>query len=490
MLGCTMSTLSSGSVLGAALSLAVTTMGAGVLTLPSAYADAGVIPATLLLAGVAVLTVFSVDYIIVGVEKLGRNSYEELARELLGKKAEEGVRWTLMLYNVGSAVSYLVIIQDLVEPLQPFITRYLPLLTTPKHTLLSFWAVVILPLSCVPTLGALHVSSFLAISATGLICALIIFRYFIPGPTVPSSVTMAALANGAIPVKWWWGNHPLLALPIIMFSFDCQSLVFQIYAGLGDMRRSVMMRVSIISLVVTGIIHAAVGIFGYLSNPVDVRDNIISNYDPKVDRLFRMGYILYSTPIVLAYVLMLFPIRDSIFFFWYGYSSASVATHVPRRKDFTLLVNQEEALELIVSAKEEHRQQHSHCNGFTCNNTNYGSAKEVLQHVVEAKKHQNETERIPLRDHLIISVTLNAFCVAIALLAPGMVSVVSLLGALCSSTLCFVVPGLYRWQLHYKNIARLNTFWEFGLMVSMIAFGVIAAVLGTATSVKSAFFSM
>jgi amino acid permease len=472
--------VNSGSVLGAALSLAVTTMGAGILTLPSSYADAGIIPATLVLAGVAVFTVFSVDFIILGVDKLGRNSYEELTRELLGKRMEEVVRWMLIIYNTGAAISYLVVVEDLVAPLQPLVTSYFPLLTTPKHTLLTVWAVLILPLSCVPTLGALHLSSFLAIAATSLICCMIIFRYFVPGPTPPSAMTKEALANGTASASWWWGTNPLLALPIIMFSFDCQSLVFQIYASLDDMRRSTMMKVSIVSLIVTGIIHAAVGFFGYLSNPVDVRDNIISNYDPNVDYLFRVGYILYAAPIILAFVLLLFPIRDSIFILWYGYSSASVATHVPRSKDFTRLVDQEEKLELLSHTEGEA--------GAALKHT-YGSVEEELRHVVEAKKRHNDVETIPARDHLIISITLSTLCVTVALIVPGIVTVVSLLGGLCSSTLCFLVPGLYRYQMHCKHIARCHNVLEWCVMTLMVVLGAVATVLGTAVSVQGVFFN-
>ncbi|KPI85440.1 amino acid permease-like protein (AAT26) [Leptomonas seymouri] len=472
--------LSSGSVLGAALSLAVTTMGAGILTLPSAYADAGIIPATLVLIGVAVFTVFSVDFIILGVDKLGRNSYEELTRELLGKRMEEVVRWMLIVYNFGAAISYLVVVEDLVAPLQPLVTNHFPLLTTPKHTLLTLWSLLILPLSCVPTLGALHFSSFLAISATSLICCMIVFRYFVPGPTAPSAMTVEAVANGTTSASWWWGINPLLALPIIMFSFDCQSLVFQIYAGLDDMRRSNMMKVSTISLIVTGVIHASVGFFGYLSNPADVRENIISNYDPKVDSLFTVGYILYAAPIILAFVLLLFPIRDSIFILWFGYSSASAATHVPRSKDFVRLVNQEESLELLSRAEDEA--------GAALKKT-YGSVEEELQHVIDAKKHHNDIETIPPRDHLIISVTLSTLCVTVALIVPGIVSVVSLLGGLCSSTLCFLVPGLYRWQMHYKNIARCHNNSEWCIMTMMVILGVVAAVLGTVVSIQDVFFA-
>ncbi|KAK7196909.1 amino acid permease-like protein [Novymonas esmeraldas] len=496
MFACTDLRVSSGSVLGAALSLAVTTMGAGILTLPSAYADAGVVPSTLALAGVGCLTVYSIDCIVLAVDKIGRNSYEELTRDLLGRVAEELIRAMLFVYNIGSAIGYLVVVEDLIAPMQPLVTSYLPVLTTPKHTLLSFWAVVILPLSCIPTLGALHVSSFLAISATTLICIMIVFRYFVPGPTEPSAITAAAIANDTLSVSWWRGRHTLLALPIVMFSFDCQSLVFQIYAGLDDMRRSVMMKVSVVSLIVTGVIHAAVGLFGYLTNPVDVRDNIISNYDPNVDKLFKVGYILYAVPIIVAFVIILFPIRDSIFILWYGYSAASVATHVPRSRDFTRLVEKEEALELLVGADgapvngkavpQSNGEGNGHSNG-NGHAKSYGSVEETLKRVVERKKHHNPVETISARDNLLISVSLSTFCVAVALVVPGIVSVVSLLGGLCSSTLCFTIPGLYRWKMHYTDVAPCRTMWDWSLMVFMIGFGVVGGAVGTAVSVMTFF---
>ncbi|KPA76584.1 amino acid permease-like protein (AAT26) [Leptomonas pyrrhocoris] len=472
--------LRSGSTLGAALSLAVTTMGAGILTLPSAYADAGIIPATLVLTGVAVFTVFSIDCIVLAIEKIGRNSYEELTGELLGRHAEEFIRWMLLIYNVGSAIGYLVVIGDLIDPLQPLVTSHFPLLTTSKHTLLAVWTVLILPLSCVPTLGALHVSSFLAITATSLICCMIIFRYFVPGPTEPSAMTAQAVASGTATASWWWGVNPLLALPIIMFSFDCQSLVFQIYAGLDDMRRSNMMKVSVLSLIVTGVIHAAVGFFGYISNPIDVRDNIISNYDPKVDRLFTVGYVLYAAPIILAFVIMLFPIRDSIFILWYGYSSASVATHVPRSRDYAHLADEEEKLLSIAVAEED-----ASCIEIITNH--YGTVtEEKLQAIVERKKHHNSIETIPARDHLLISITLSTLCVSVALIVPGIVSVVALLGGLCSSTLCFTVPGLYRYRLHRRGIAHFTNWWSWSLTLFMIGFGVVGGTLGTMVAVMNA----
>lgn len=60
------------------------------------------------------------------------------------------------------------------------------------------------------------------------------------------------------------------------------------------------------------------------------------------------------------------------------------------------------------------------------------------------RNRRNTLESISLRDHLIVSLTLSTVCIALALIVPGMVGVVSLLGSGCSSVLCFIVPALYR----------------------------------------------
>lgn len=62
--------------MGAAINLAVTTMGAGILTLPSAFADAGILFAFLLIFIIGVFTVASVDFMVLSIEKMGLNSYE------------------------------------------------------------------------------------------------------------------------------------------------------------------------------------------------------------------------------------------------------------------------------------------------------------------------------------------------------------------------------------------------------------------------------
>ncbi|CCW66238.1 unnamed protein product [Phytomonas sp. Hart1] len=459
-------------VLGAALSLSVTTMGAGILTLPSAYADAGIVLATLLMVFIAVMTVYSIDFIVHSIEKLGLNSYEEITRRLFGRKAEEMVRITLVTYLTGCAVSYLVVIGDLLAPLQPILSQYVKILLTPRHTLFLYWAFFVLPLSCVSNLGSLHGISFLAITSTLMISGMVVYRYFVPNsPQVGDSFSKngktAAYMNSQMNrVSWWWGKNFLLTIPITMFSFDCQSLVFQIYAGLNNMSRRTMFTVATVSLIISTTIHGVVGLFGYLTNPTDVRENIINNYDPTSDRLFAVGYMIYLIPINLAFILLVIPIRDSVFILWYGYSQASVATHVPQPNRFVRIVDEEEQIALLSSEN------------------NLDTESDILMHMIQMKKKAlNTIETISMRDHMIVSISLSMICITVALFIPNIVSIIAPLGAICSSTLCFTLPGLYRWKLNQLNISKYANTLEQIQTIALIILGIFSGVVGTIVSI-------
>lgn len=84
-------------------------------------------------------------------------------------------------------------------------------------------------------------------------------------------------------------SKTLLALPVMMFAFDCQGLVFQIYSNLNVMSRSTMIKVSSMSVLITSAAYAIVGFYGYIANTPHVRGNILTNYDPLRDHLFAIA---------------------------------------------------------------------------------------------------------------------------------------------------------------------------------------------------------
>ena len=445
---------SQGSPLGAALSLSVATIGAGVLTFPSAFASAGVIESLIVLAIVGIFTVISIRYLILCVDFLRLCSYEDISRELLGPTFEQVVRWMLIAINYGCAVGYIVVAGELMEPFQSSITTAVPFLENRVTSLIALWFVILLPLSLVRNIGTLNVSSFLAVVATNFIAVAVVIRYFYPeqpprthqdylpsvvnlttpvhvtherelarkhtsGSDVATTLAPAALAIATSQIHMFsWNWVALMSLPIMMFSFDCQAYVFQIYFSLKDRSIKAMDRVSFLSVAISTSVYSAVGIFGYLSHGDNVRGNIINNYDPKTDKLFGFAYVLYAVPVCMAFALVMFPTRDAVFNFLYGYSAGSTDVAISDRQFYVTSI--------------------------------------------------------------LISIT----ALVCAIFTPGIVTIVALLGGLCSSTLCFIYPALFRLRLHHLGILKANAEERY-VVYAMLGLGVFGAIFGTGIGISN-----
>nr|AAO88096.1 amino acid permease AAP11LD [Leishmania donovani] len=398
--------MSHASLLAAALSISVTTIGAGVLAIPATFESDGVALVALALLVVGVFTVVSIDFLILCINKLGANSYEEISDKLLGRAFKEIIRWMLIVYNIGTAVGYIVVIGEIFTPMLPVIRLYVPWLSSSSHIMIASWSLVMLPLSCLPKVSHLYVTSFLAIAATFFISGIIVYRYFVPLSSAP------AARNSEEDIKYFCvSRRSLLALPVVMFAFDCQSLVFQVWTELAYPSRGSMAKVATVSVLVTSLVYGVVGFFGYMANTPHVHGNILTNYDPMRDRLFAIGETFYSITVNVAYVLILIPCRDAIFQMWYGFS------------------------------------------------------------------HTHESLEIPHHSNLLVSVLLSFFCLCLALLAPGFLYIVALMGAFCSSTLCFTYPALFRQRLHILGLAPYAGYERLAVW-AMYFFGFSGAMMG------------
>ncbi|CAJ1035664.1 Transmembrane amino acid transporter protein, putative [Leishmania lindenbergi] len=398
-------------VVGSALSLSVTTIGAGVLVIPSTFQDSGICLVVGVLILVGALTVLSIDYLVCCVDCLHLKSYEDISRELLGRWCEETVRWILIIYNIGIAAGYIVLIGEIFTPLLPLLQPYLPFLTDSSHVMISAWVFVMLPLSCIPKITKMNYISFVAITATFLISAIIAYRYLVPfdGERNHAKVTYLPCNERAF-----------LTLPVMMFSFDCQSLVFQIYSNLKMATRTTMARVASLSVGITGSLYFIVGLFGYLSNTPNITGNILTNYDPIKDHLFALGEVVYSLTVMVAYVLVLFPCRDAMFIFLFGYNTAT---------------------------------------------------------------HELAHEAITTSHNLIVSVLLSTVSIFLAMRATGIVVIIALLGGLCSSTICFSYPAAFRIMLHIRGLDRCKP-TELVTAIFMLVFGMLGGIMGTVIALR------
>ena len=436
-----------GSTAGATLNLAIATVGAGLLSLPVAFYDAGIVLALGTLLVVAVFTVISIRFLTQATHKLNLHSYEDLSRELLGPSFESIARYMLLTYNIAVCISYIIIIGQMIEPLQTFVTPVFPILATSKHTMVAFWFVVMLPMSLVRNISSLRYSSFLAIAAAVYLAAAIVYRYFVPFVTI-GDAALALLSNRTesryhhgghdvhrrrlhvnhealqlhpmiVSLFTWHGALTMLSMPVLMFSYDCQVLVFEIYHSLARRTVNKMTKVAFGSVVMVSVLYGAVGLFGYLSHGQYTQDNILSNYNPEEDVVFAFAYALYVLPVVMAYTLMLFPTRDSIFNKLYGYSAGGEA----EVSDWTFRVT---------------------------------------------------------------SILLGLFSVVVAVVVPGMTGMIALVGGMCSSTLTMIYPAAFRMRLNSTGLLKASPM-EKRAMYAMMTIGVFGFTFGTISGATKAF---
>ena len=463
-----------GSSVGATMTLAIATVGCGVLALPVAFASAGVIVAMMCLVCVAMMTIFSCRSLAQTIMKLDLHCYEDISRELLGPSFETLVRYILIFYNLAACVGYVVIVSDLFLPLQDDIRAVFPALATSKHTMVAFWFVVMLPMSLVRNISSLRHSSLFAIGVAVYLALAIVLRFFFPfsesaahlgGELVNSldnisvhhvlASTTAARTTATpfyshkhVPVgsphgssnnpyqtagtaveqfhvAWfgaWNGVATLLSIPILMFSFDCESLVFQIFNSLNERHVAKMTQVAMSSTLLVSVLYATIGTFGCLSHGTAVTDNVLHSYNPKKDPVFAAAYVLYSVPAVMAYTLTLFPVRDAIFNLLFNYSVGG---------------------------------------------------------------HGGEG-RVSDACYRMTSFGLSCVCVLVATVTPGIVSVFALLGGMCSSTLCLTYPAAFRIRLHSTGLLRAEP-WERRFMYFQVIAGICGGLFGTFVGAVKAF---
>ncbi|EPY20875.1 amino acid permease [Strigomonas culicis] len=393
-------------VFSSAVSLSVTTIGAGVLAIPSLFEQSGIYFVFLVLIAVAALTVLSIDYLVLCVDHLNLKSYEDISRELLGRSFEEAIRWVLIVYSVGIAAGYVVVVGEIVTPLIPFLHSFVPFLSTETHVVFFLWFLLMMPLSCVPQINHLEHMSLVAISSTFLISGAIVYRYYYPfSPHEKRSTDYAYF-----PLS----SKALVTLPVMFFSFDCQSLVFSLYTGLTEVTRSAMTKVTTLSVTITGSVYFIVGYFGYISNTPHITGNILKNYSPLSDNLMMTSELLYTSTVMIAYVLVLLPCRDAVFILMYGYSTTT------------------------------HDQRHS---------------------------------SISYRQILIVSVVLSVLSFLLALKAKSIVFLIALLGSVCSSILCFLYPAAFRISLHVRGIKSCTPLELFAAWLMMLI-GVVGGIVG------------
>ena len=313
------------SVSGAIVNLINAVLGAGIVSLPFAWAKAGFILGWIMFIWTAVFTCYTLELLIHLADPLCRRgeisivSYEVLAGRILGTWGKVMVIISQFLFAFGIGVGYVVIIHDeLPEALtQIFQVNWFD--DNQLKTVLIAAFGVLLPLSLMKDMSALAKASlFCFFSAFFLICVMgyevVEDRDFICNDN-HSEDSEYNSGSGPVCDQQWdsFGKLSVFSVyGIFVFTKACHHTEFQIYRSLGEdatpQRWEFICRVAIVlcSLITSTCAMLVYSIFG-----VQVESDFFKSFSSH-NTAVAIGRLMFATLIMSSFPMQMFVSRETL----------------------------------------------------------------------------------------------------------------------------------------------------------------------------------
>ncbi|CAL8242263.1 unnamed protein product [Merluccius merluccius] len=309
-------------------------MGSGILGLSYAMANTGILLFSILLVGVAILSLYSVHLLLMTAKEGGSLIYEKLGERAFGWPGKMAAFISITMQNIGAMSSYLFIVKyELPEVIRAFMGleesngewymngNYLVVMVT---------IAIILPLSLLKNLGYLGYTSGFSLSCMVFFVGVVIYKKF----QIPcldhgfANATATSMLNSTLayinattveedtctPKYFVFNSQTVYAVPILTFAFVCHPAILPMYEELKDRSRQKMQGVANVSFLSMFIMYLLAALFGYLTFNAHVEPELLHTYSKvyKFDVTLLVVRLAVLTAVTLTVPVVLFPIRTSV----------------------------------------------------------------------------------------------------------------------------------------------------------------------------------
>lgn len=290
---------SAGSTASSVFNLCASTLGAGVLSLPYAMHQTGLVLGIFAVLMIAVITSFSLMCLIAASRTTGYESYEELSLRLFGPRMLLACQLCILLFGFGIIIAYVMVIGDVAEPL----LHLLPGWMTRRLCMVIVWACLMLPLSFFPSLEKFRFVSFVGVlSILYLTLAVLIhYRESLEEPRPPVFLH-----------RFNWGGNVLVAMSTLMFALTSHIQVPLIYRDMGSPSEVTTNQVIIAAMMLIALMYSAVAAAGYAEFGEGVAPNILTMYDADKALYVRAAFLAVAVSVIVAFPLNVFPCRFTL----------------------------------------------------------------------------------------------------------------------------------------------------------------------------------
>uniref|UniRef100_I3MRA8 Solute carrier family 38 member 1 n=1 Tax=Ictidomys tridecemlineatus TaxID=43179 RepID=I3MRA8_ICTTR len=237
-------------------------MGSGILGLAFALANTGILLFLILLTSVTLLSIYSINLLLICSKETGCMVYEKLGEQVFGTTGKLVIFGATSLQNTGAMLSYLFIVKNELPSAIKFLMG--------KEEAFSAW--------------------------------------YVDGRVLVVMVTF-----GIILPLCLLKNLTVYALPTIAFAFVCHPSVLPIYSELKDRSQKKMQMVSNISFFAMFVMYFLTAIFGYLTFYDNVHSDLLHKYQSKDDILILTVRLAVIVAVILTVPVLFFTVRSSLF---------------------------------------------------------------------------------------------------------------------------------------------------------------------------------
>ncbi|KAL6452871.1 AVT4 Vacuolar amino acid transporter 4 [Candida maltosa Xu316] len=268
-------------------------VGSGVLFLPRAFYNGGMLFSIVTLSLFGFLTFFCYVVLIDSRNTLKLNSFGELGYKTYGKTLKYFIMVSIVMSQIGFVATYILFTS---ENMIAFLSNYLE--TTPswlnRANLVIIQAILLIPLVLIRNLTKLSLVSL--ISSAFIVIGLFIIFWF-------SGVNL--IENGIGPnITNFNPNSWTMLIGVAVTSFEGIGLILPIESSMAQPEKFPM--VLSFSMILITTIFVAIGTVGYLSFGDTIKSIVILNL-PQDNFLVQSILILYSIAVFLSGPLQLFP---------------------------------------------------------------------------------------------------------------------------------------------------------------------------------------
>jgi proton-coupled amino acid transporter len=280
-----------GTPFGAAMLLLKSFVGTGVLFLPRAYLNGGMLFSNIVLLGIAALSYYCF-ILLVGVRLKVQCSYGDMGQRIFGNYFRNAINFSLVISQIGFSSAYIVFVGENLRAFVLAVTRCKTDIDIGIMILIQM--VIFLPLSLYRNINQIQK---MALLADLFILLGLVYVYFYDVKTIVKQGGIADIEN--FNPEYW-----TLLIGTAIFTFEGVGLVIPIQSGMADPRKFPKVMATVM-LIVT-VVFISAGALSYAAYGSKTKTVILLNM-PQDNKLVNSVQFIYSLAILLSTPLQIYP---------------------------------------------------------------------------------------------------------------------------------------------------------------------------------------